>query len=719
DQYGNPISNLPVDFEAQAAVPQGSCANPGNKTAQLVKTNDTCLTSAPVWDQCGTANTLITETTNSAGAAVNTILGQIPAAKYPIKATCTDAKCIDQATNQPRSATFNHYTADFGNCGSDGLEVPDAMLILKTTETTDASGHIINAGKSGTSIPVSARIYYLKEGDIPKPYTYSCGLVCDRLVGNQTYSIETTFTTASVSFAGQAGNPQGNGVYAGTYTLPQLPGEYTVSIDATAGTTVKRTHNACPNYCTPMDQTTEPLSLSGSMTKTVYSVGIALSAIPTIFVDEQGYAQKDNAISYTISPTKYQALSASVEIYKNGSLIAAIPTAKQGTGMATIARGFQFDINSTYQAEVVLNAGTGVEMRSGKVGLTITVLKVELVDSNDNPITTTQVGENENFVSWKTLEVKYKITPPFADTEYDWEVTKGTATVSGHDGLGTPSPTNVTVNKTNRVISFVPNSTGSKQIASDLKAKPLAYALVFKLNGQMVKTFNIQQSDRNAIREEYKVYSAPEENRPTYADFDGKLLAQNLKNCPYAAVDIPKGEKLNNLFNVLPANEYTFTSSYRNPYKNQSAGSLSAQSRHVWSGAIDLLDKNGAGKTTELKTLWTNIKNKAEFGQMFVESVGGDIEQFINEYLTKTLKKNLVADSLIIKSMQNTYTPTYAIVWSKQTGWQWVKFDWQEQMPDDSIMQHTDDQYTFQESDWAAVARNLHAQDKITSEWGF
>src|SRR3990170_3538809 len=323
DQYGNPISNLPVDFEAQAAVPQGSCLNPGQKTAQLVKTNDTCLTSAPVWNQCGTANTLISETTNSAGAAVNTILGEIPAAKYPIKATCTDAKCIDQATNQPRSATFNHYTADFGNCGSEGLEAPDVMLALKTTETTDASGHIINAGKSGTSIPVSAKIYYLKEGDRTITYTYYCGLVCDRIVGDQTYSIETSFTTASVSFAGQAGAPQGSGIYSTDYTLK--PGVNTITIDVTADTTVQRTHNACPNYCTPPDQTTEPLSASVSMTKTVYGVDITLNTIPTILVDQWGYAAADYPITYSISPAEYQALSAYVLIYKNGTVISTIP----------------------------------------------------------------------------------------------------------------------------------------------------------------------------------------------------------------------------------------------------------------------------------------------------------------------------------------------------------------------------------------------------------
>ncbi len=63
-------------------------------------------------------------------------------------------------------------------------------------------------------------------------------------------------------------------------------------------------------------------------------------------------------------------------IYKNNEIIAFIPTEKQGQGFATITRGFTFDVNSLYYAQVVLNYGTGVEIKSDKVPLKIIMFKI-------------------------------------------------------------------------------------------------------------------------------------------------------------------------------------------------------------------------------------------------------------------------------------------------------------------------------------------------------
>ncbi|MBN1184002.1 MAG: hypothetical protein JXB49_17040, partial [Bacteroidales bacterium] len=68
-----------------------------------------------------------------------------------------------------------------------------------------------------------------------------------------------------------------------------------------------------------------------------------------------------------------KAYSAYVMIYKDGNPepIEYIVSETQGEGFGTLTRNYPFDPNSTYEAEVVLNYGTGIEMRSAKVNIVI------------------------------------------------------------------------------------------------------------------------------------------------------------------------------------------------------------------------------------------------------------------------------------------------------------------------------------------------------------
>ena len=217
---------------------------------------------------------------------------------------------------------------------------------------------------------------------------------------------------------------------------------------------------------------------------------------------------------------------------------------------------------------------------------------------------------------------------------------------------------------------------------------------------------------------------------PTHSDFDVitdtdiTLMKKYLGACAYDAADIPRGQKLIILGDKLPANKYYIESSYRNPYRNDAAGSNSAKSSHVWSGAFDLKAKDGT--TGQLKELWDNIIGKPDFGQVYVESSGttsnpDKIKDFLIYYITdaKKLNKKLVAGSL-------TYSvpcgeKTYSIVWSKASNcnvveWKTVTFSWKET---ESQEVPTTGTYKFQVEDWDRIARNLHAQDKISDKWGF
>src|SRR3990172_12386029 len=149
-------------------------------------------------------------------------------------------------------------------------------------------------------------------------------------------------------------------------------------------------------------------------------------------------------------------------------------------------------------------------------------------------------------------------------------------------------------------------------------------------------------------------------------------------------VDVPKGAKLNELAKKLPKNattnkdEFTITSAYRNPYRNEFALSSSPKSSHVWSGAFDLQDENGQGFSEKFKTLWTTIIALPEFGQVYVESDYETIKVYLqDQYIPKTLKKAVVTGT--VECSVPDASPGYAIVWSKTSGvWKTVTFSWKE-----------------------------------------
>ncbi len=63
-------------------------------------------------------------------------------------------------------------------------------------------------------------------------------------------------------------------------------------------------------------------------------------------------------------------------IYKDGDLIVSIPAETKGRGSATISRRFQFDPGSLYEAEVILNYGTGVEIKGNRIKLPVAKVQV-------------------------------------------------------------------------------------------------------------------------------------------------------------------------------------------------------------------------------------------------------------------------------------------------------------------------------------------------------
>ncbi len=352
DIYGNPISNLPVGFSILPAIDTSGCGNPNLdlRQAVLFKKTDPCLYDSPTLGECATESSSIEEKTGTGGAAVQIILGSIPAGKYPIR-----------ATSGSLSTTFYHYTFPFGNCS--GTEDPENYFLIEYVYPADPYGNNINAGKVGASIPLRARISFQREKETEKEFTFTCSgetILCKKVIGAREYYIDTSFKTAWVTFDDRTGAPVDRGIYKMDYTLKS--GINDIQVNGSASIDRRRTI-VCPSCVT----STETLSRSDSTIIRVYGVDVKVDPPPAILLDENGYATRDYAVRYTVVPAEYQALTAFVMILKNGEPVASIPAELKGGGDATISSGFWFDIKSIYEVEVVLNGGTGVEIKSDRI----------------------------------------------------------------------------------------------------------------------------------------------------------------------------------------------------------------------------------------------------------------------------------------------------------------------------------------------------------------
>ncbi len=365
DSYGNPIANQPVSFTLGTPIDNSQCAyaNRDATPAALVKGGDPCLSNSPTTadlSACKTAAQAIDVMSSKDGAAVEVILGGSPETSYPIKA---QAKMQTAAGTKTLETTFTLTTQPFGNC--DGVTEPSYQLTTTYVYRVDAFGNNINAARSGSTIPLQARLYTLKEGKKTIDEKV-CDLTCPKIVGDRTYSVSTNFTASSALFDGKPSTYLGGGIFQHDYVLK--PGVNTIRIDGHAEFDIQRTSNTCSGCSGVLNQTLAPNAFTSMQ---VYGVDISVKQPLQVMLTPDGYSRNNLKVSYTIAPAEYQALNAGILLYKNNVQIAYIPTETKGSGFGTIAKGYLFDENATYHAQVVLNYGTGVQIAGDLIPVTI------------------------------------------------------------------------------------------------------------------------------------------------------------------------------------------------------------------------------------------------------------------------------------------------------------------------------------------------------------
>jgi len=567
DQYCNPISNQEVTFTVQpASERKPQCSNPSTDTtpAVLVETNDPCLQTSPTHGQCGTQSNSLDEITSSGGAAVEVILGGIPHGDYPIVAASVGLS----------STTFHLFTYPRGNC--DGDTAPQHSLLLEYVYPADQYGNNINAvqynpdPEKQAAIPLMGRMYFLREGETTK---LDCGETCPKIVGTRTYTVDNQFRTASMTFGGKAGielEPKGRGFFTYDYK-PEKVGLNDVEIhgSATALNNVRVTTVDCSKTPPICETNSIPLTASGTIKMQVYGVNIQVPEKLLILVDESGFAVGDTPIQYTIEPSDYMAATAYVAIIRDGSPMWYIPGKTKGTDTVTLAKGYWFDINGTYTAQVILNYGTGVEIKSEPIPFELIVLKVELVD------TVEAIGKNKNFISGETLTIKYKITPDIlTESDYRWEILEDQTIRSMKTAppAGGPIPN---IDHANRQFSFIPqHGEGNSPAGTAERTKGLRYRLRFRYKDSYPYEFIIEQDDVNRARQEQKIIH-PNETVPAIEQYKG--VETRLFKGTTASTCFPDrnmwldqgiGAIDNSIYNGGYPNVY-YSCSWRSPYYNK------------------------------------------------------------------------------------------------------------------------------------------------------
>jgi len=394
DQYGNPINKQDVNFVMGNAQLKSVCSssNNDNRPGLLVSGSDPCMSTIPVYGECGD-NTVSDVTGLHIGAVAHVILGGLPDANYPI--TVKSGTLADEIVNVSSNPV--------GVC--DAEDEPYNALALKVIHASDSLGNIINGGEIGTTIPLYARMYFVREKGTTIQKDFPCSPsgtdTCPVNIGTGEYYTDTNSVTASVKFDGYEAVHEGEGLFRIDYPLSATAMKHEVGVKGEATEKIKITVDICDqnNTCKLIDFNM-PSPIVEHATE-VYAVDISIPQEKHIIpVDENGYVTYEYPIEYTIAPPEYTAGTAYFVMSKQTSpgvfeKVSYLNSNTSGKDHVTLLRGFRFDHDTPYKAHVVLNeASDYMEVNSKEMGLIPITIELDADLNGDGNFTEDDPAEH-------------------------------------------------------------------------------------------------------------------------------------------------------------------------------------------------------------------------------------------------------------------------------------------------------------------------------------
>jgi len=414
DRHQNPISNKKVIFKALKAQAEAGCfpANETPDSALLVQLGNTCLDGILLYNTCSSKGGAIEQTvmTSHEGAVLQVFLGGIAQAAYPITAQSEGVTPV----------TFQLYSTLLGDCSDN--HPPLRQFLLTALLQSDHYGNNINAGKAGTKLNLKAMARWLLEGEKVVNTQMQCDTPpvykpCIGLAGTNIYRETKESESMSVTFRKpfecywdqscedplalfldkwewkQDGALLENGIFSVDYPLPDKPERILIYVNGKSKIKTNRIKMDCAGCSIEefvFDSSYEPrIDVLGSgkdflkidtFMRVLYSVDITVPEKVVVNMDEAGLTIVDARIDYTILPASYKAATAYILIYKDNVLETYMPTETAGQGFGVISKGYAFDQDKAYEAEVVLNYNTGNEIRSKRIPIQFQRIYIETKD---------------------------------------------------------------------------------------------------------------------------------------------------------------------------------------------------------------------------------------------------------------------------------------------------------------------------------------------------
>lgn len=366
DKFANPLPNVELTFaiSSEPVCPSDGAATyfkPGAVFDNTLGPNGAmlgCSVHTPQLGDCGGPSfSSKTGTLGTASAAV--LLGNDVMGRNTLRVSGAGLqKSFLYTASGSCSATGQNYSANYyATLSSEGTTLDGNGNNISAAKPGQLYAKSLNASVSRTEWPYEVRtvngqpvIYYF-------PY-----------VKNVKSDGTVAFSVAGGG-AASAALRAGLGEYSSTVTVGGTPGPNDVTGNASA---IRVEIPKLVNGVLTLEQ--QYLDVSGKVA-TIYAVRPKVDQLvagdsPFIVLDTNGHSVSQLELRYLIDPAAYKAALAEIDLYEGGSWIGSVSGDKQQVGgSALLARGQVFDIHKDYQAELVLNRGSQVELRSEKFTL--------------------------------------------------------------------------------------------------------------------------------------------------------------------------------------------------------------------------------------------------------------------------------------------------------------------------------------------------------------
>ena len=356
DQYGNPVSNVPVSFDVGGIQLDAACSN---ELPQEDRRNAAVFDNLshngvpacgghPVLGECGGES--LAKATSFEGVSAGVIEGNVVAATYTVDVTAGGLG--------PLSYTYSqNWTLD---PDTQGCDTPDRFRVFSNF-LTDENGRNVNAAPAGQIFgwPIDFWIEYYepkpRPGNPPPDPPFYAG-------GGQWWSVCGNDLGLSISNGGSVAAPEldpSNWSYRTYVTAGLQPGLNEI-----------RALGASFSYCTNGTPLALPLNEN---VNNVWGIEPEITGFDpeVVVLTPDGLLATPLRINYSIEPPEYVARSVEIEVEDRDQHATTIwpGTSHSGEGSATLPRGEEIELDHTHLASVLVNRSHPAMVRSAEQSL--------------------------------------------------------------------------------------------------------------------------------------------------------------------------------------------------------------------------------------------------------------------------------------------------------------------------------------------------------------